>query len=387
MLQLKSFVVDNDFEYVKCDLCDDDNYDVKELMSVQDNLVNNPGIFRIVECKNCHLVYLNPRPRQNVINKYYPAEYECHFISGEDKKGLKDLVKNFVRAYQPGYCKDRQNRIRKFILTTISNIFEKRIAIIVPFIKDGKILDIGCGSGGFLNWMKSYGWHTYGCDINDTACERARTRGLDIFWGQLEEAKYPDKFFDVITMNDVLEHIPSPSRVLCECYRILKEDGLLIVNLPNFDCFDRKIFQGNWYHLDAPRHLYHFSVSTLKWMLGKNGFHIEKYKFKPLFPVFDKISLNYVRKNHPLPRIRIISLFFHLILLKPLKYGLSFNHPEQFSTNMSVYSRKILKSTRELGAIIEKGSKNGRGFRNEAVCHSRGSDPHRNQFQAAESLC
>lgn len=338
--------MDNDFEYMKCDLCDDDNYDVKELMFVQDNVVNKSGIFRIVECKNCHLVYLNPRPRQKVINKYYPGEYECHLISGEDKKGLKYSVKNLIRAYQPDYYKGGQNRIKKLILRTISNIIEKRIAIVVPFIKDGKILDIGCGSGGFLNWMKSYGWHTYGCDINRTACERARARGLDIFWGQLEEAGYPEEFFDVITMNNVLEHIPRPSRVLCECYRILKKDGLLIVNVPNFDCFERKIFKENWYHLDAPRHLYHFSVSTLKSMLGKNGFHIEKYKFKPLFPLCDKISLKYVRKNHSLQWIRIISLFFHLILLKPLKYALSFNHPEQFSTSMSVYSRKILNSIR-----------------------------------------
>ncbi len=157
MMQLRNCFVDSDFEYVKCDLCDEDKDEVKELMFVQDHLGNEPSIFRIVECKNCHLVYLNPRPRQNAINKYYSAEYECHSISGEDKKGLKYSVKNLIRAYQPVYYKGGQNRIKKLILTTISNMFEKRIAIVVPFIKGGKILDVGCGAGGFLNWMRSYG--------------------------------------------------------------------------------------------------------------------------------------------------------------------------------------------------------------------------------------
>jgi 2-polyprenyl-3-methyl-5-hydroxy-6-metoxy-1,4-benzoquinol methylase len=158
-------------------------------------------------------------------------------------------------------------------------IFRDRARPISAFKKDGRILDVGCGDGYFLKYMKDNGWETYGVEPGEVASKYAKdVLKVNVFNGELKEASYPNKYFDVITLFEVLEHLHDPSANLSEIGRVLKEDGLLITTVPNFAGFSYKIFKERRVAIDAPRHLYHFSQKTLGKILEKMEFKVLKIK-------------------------------------------------------------------------------------------------------------
>jgi SAM-dependent methyltransferase len=186
-------------------------------------------VFQVVRCENCGLVYLNPQPDMAEIATYYPDTYRPY------KAGAQDF--SYVFPKEP----------RK------------------------RVLDVGCGSGDLLIDIA----HThidlalYGIDFDARAAKIAQSFGFHIFHGALREAHFENNFFDDIHMNHVLEHISNPVELLKECERIMKPGGKLFITIPNFGSLSRMIFKNKWYHLDAPRHLFHFTPRTLKNMLAK----------------------------------------------------------------------------------------------------------------------
>jgi len=103
--------------------------------------------------------------------------------------------------------------------------------------------------------------------------------GLDVATGAFEDVGYPDRFLDVITMYHVLEHLHNPREALSKAYQLLKSGGLLVVAVPNLDSLQARIFRQRWYHLDAPRHLYHFTPRTLEMLLHEAGFKIVEIRW------------------------------------------------------------------------------------------------------------
>lgn len=229
-------------EHVKCDLCGSD--DTSLLFTARDMNQSKKGLFNVVRCQKCGLVYVNPRPAKKEIGKFYPKTY---FWGPAAANG--DIDK---------YQYEKMEKI-------------KRIK------KVGKILDVGCGAGYFLAVAKENGWGTHGIEVSKIAASYAREKfGIDVFVGELREAGYPDEYFDVVTLWHVLAHLPDPSETLAEVNRVLKKDGLLVLTVPNIGGFQAKIFKEFWFHLDVPRHLYFFELGTLKQMLGKSGFKVLK---------------------------------------------------------------------------------------------------------------
>lgn len=136
-------------------------------------------------------------------------------------------------------------------------------------------MDVGCSTGVFLTQMKKIGWECYGIEPNYYAAEIAKkTHGINIFRGYLSEFKGMDRCFDVITFWDVLEHTFSPSNELRLTYDLLKTNGILIINIPNWSAFDREWLGKYWQGYDPPRHLYVFSEDTIKQYLSKTGFKL-----------------------------------------------------------------------------------------------------------------
>jgi ubiquinone/menaquinone biosynthesis C-methylase UbiE len=133
------------------------------------------------------------------------------------------------------------------------------------------LLDVGCGNGMFLLGMRQRGWQSFGTEIapafhlQDQAAEFIKK-------GELKNIDFPDNFFDVITMWHSLEHVNDPLGYLIKARRILKNDGVLVVEVPNFQSWQARFFKKNWFGLDVPRHLFHFSPKSITNFLLRAGF-------------------------------------------------------------------------------------------------------------------
>jgi SAM-dependent methyltransferase len=225
------------------------------LYSSFDRLCGTPGKFDIVTCSVCGFVYLNPRPPENDSIKLYPRQYYSFLKWNEEV--------NFVRAF---YRKIKWRALSRFNLT--------RFPGVPKFMEKGRILDFGCGSGEILGILKRVGWETYGIEINNEAAEYARSRDLKVYSQELKSIGFPDGHFDVIRISSVLEHLYDAPQILKEFHRILKNEGQLLVICPNFESFSSRLFKERWFHLDAPRHLYHFTPKSLSRFLNDHRFQI-----------------------------------------------------------------------------------------------------------------
>ena len=235
-------------EYGKCNLCRAN--DAQMLFEGQDRLHGLPGIFTVVQCRQCGLIYLNPRPAKSEISIYYPEDYEPHVFL---------------------------ERIRRSRLARLDYYYglDKRRRAIEKFVPVGRLLDVGCGNGGFLCYMQEHGWEVYGEEISQPAAEYARQElGLNVFLGELNDAVFPSHHFDVVTLWNVLEHLHDPAAALIEIKRILKPEGLLVIAVPNLTSWDAQLFGIFWVGYDVPRHLYTFSPETLRALLDRAGFQI-----------------------------------------------------------------------------------------------------------------
>ena len=230
------------WEIPKCNLCASNEFIVVfEGVRYWENDLS----FRIVKCRKCNLVFLNPRPQKEHINKFYkPKSYWGRDLSS--------------RKTSDNYQKEREKSYGK-------------IYDLIPG-KKGDILDIGAGIGLFLSKFKEEGWDVEGVEHSKDASNYALKQfGIKIQSGDFLEKKFTNKF-DVITMNNVLEHLYEPLETLTKVKKTLKDDGFLIIAVPNLNSLGFKIFGKNWYSLQPPIHLYHFTPITINEMLKKAGF-------------------------------------------------------------------------------------------------------------------
>ncbi len=170
------------------------------------------------------------------------------------------------------------------------------------FEKPGRMLDIGCGAGGFIFQMKERGWDVKGVEPNVAAADYGRRKkGLDIFPGLLKDAKFPAESFDYVRLNHSFEHMEHPNQILDEIYRILAPNGKLMIGIPNRDSFNARVFGRFWYHLALPLHTFSYSVQTGKRMLQKHNFNVERVVFNTeQTPLLGGVQL-YFNRNRPSP--------------------------------------------------------------------------------------
>ncbi len=214
--------------------------------------------WRVVRCRRCGLAYLNPRPAEPELEALYS---EAYFRSDRFQTRAKDAEKGIAER-------------------TIDIIGIER------FKRNGTLLDIGCATGHLLAAPKRRGWEVTGIEFSEWAARVAREQfGLEVLVGAIESLTLPEKRFDVITAYHVLEHLPNPAMTLGHLSRWMKDDGLLVIRLPNLRSFDAWYYQDQWRGWDVPFHFYHFSPKTLKRLLGVAGFRVMRFEF-PLSPLF-----------------------------------------------------------------------------------------------------
>jgi 2-polyprenyl-3-methyl-5-hydroxy-6-metoxy-1,4-benzoquinol methylase len=240
-------------ESVPCNLCGADEYEViyppryelakpEEIASTFRSSGDEVLLDQLVQCKRCGLQYLNPRLRSDVVIEGYSSGSDEMFVSqaaGRERTFAKSL--KMIERLRP---------------------------------KRGRLLDVGTAGGSFLAVAKKTGWDVAGCEPNRWMCEWANEHyGLPVVPGTIFDMKLAPNSFDVVTLWDVLEHTPDPNATLRECKRVLKPNGMLVVNYPDIESLVSRLMGRKWVFLLSV-HLYYFTGKTLPRMLEELGFRV-----------------------------------------------------------------------------------------------------------------
>ncbi len=233
----------------ECPICGEKNQ--RHYLSCKDNTVSKIN-FEIVECSNCSFAYTSPRPAEKDLGWYYESE---EYISHSNtSKGIVSRLYQIVRKHTLG----------------------KKLQLINSEGKKGSLLDIGCGTGEFLHTVKSDGWKTIGIEPSDSA----RKQGIENYKLDVREEaeleKLQPKSFDVITMWHVMEHVPHLRNRVQKLNELLKDDGVLVVAVPNRNSNDAAFYKENWAAYDVPRHLWHFRAQDMRALMANAGFEVKR---------------------------------------------------------------------------------------------------------------
>jgi 2-polyprenyl-3-methyl-5-hydroxy-6-metoxy-1,4-benzoquinol methylase len=237
------------FEYRDCPSCGQNDFEVLFESNMRDcdfresveTVYMIPGgkYGRHIKCRNCHLIYVNPIEKASKIN-------EAYF----QRKDVDALI------------------IRETRLTAT----ESQVGLIKRYGNGTRLLDVGCGEGFFLFNASKAGYTTKGIEISQDVAEYARREfSLDVEAKPFEELRFAENYFDVVTLWQVLEHVPYPLMVLKEVHRILKPGGLLATSTPDIEGILAKIFRRKWWNLRR-LHINQFTAKTLTGMLNRAGF-------------------------------------------------------------------------------------------------------------------
>ncbi len=239
-------VAEDDRVLASCIICGSGNY--SEIFDIEVSPLFAPS--KLVKCKNCGLFYASPRPARNIEEKYYAERYH------EDQEN--------------GYWYD--GRI---------GLFKRSLCEISRFLNKGRLIDVGCGMGYFMDLARSKGWEAMGVEISESAFSHARNKlRLDVIKGDLSGANFKEEYFDAATLWNALDQIYDPRSTLIELNRVLKRGGYIFIRVPNID-FHLMLFK-LWKKLKprladigkAPAvfHLYSFDKASIKKLLESTGF-------------------------------------------------------------------------------------------------------------------
>ena len=239
----------------RCPWCNSENnskfLELKDYFLTQEN-------FEILECNDCKLLFTTPCPTPDKIGDYYKSDdYLSH---NESKKGIVPKIYNLVKK------------------VNIKNKFN--ITVNGQQTTDNSILDIGCGVGDFLNYAKEKGCDITGIEPSEDARKIAEEKlGTKIFSPE-ELQNIPNESFDIVTMWHVLEHVADLKTEIHHLERIVKKNGRLVLALPNYKSFDAEYYKDKWAAYDVPRHLNHFSRTSIKNIFNTTAFQL--IDIKPL---------------------------------------------------------------------------------------------------------
>jgi 2-polyprenyl-3-methyl-5-hydroxy-6-metoxy-1,4-benzoquinol methylase len=228
----------------RCNLCGAGRFEIIE---------DSEKPFFVLKCSQCNLIFVDPVPDLASLATHYDRDYYADWLGNQKTIRLK--------------------------------MWRKRLRGIERHFSKGRLLDVGCATGTFLQLAQQEGWEIRGTEYSIYAAKFASNLlKADIHCGHLMDARYEDSFFDVVTFWHVLEHLHDPMRYLQEAHRILKPSGLLVIAVPNVNDYIMqtayRIVKGRPLKLfskdDREIHLYHFSDKTLREYLLKAGFECLK---------------------------------------------------------------------------------------------------------------
>jgi SAM-dependent methyltransferase len=256
---------------VPCPLCG--GRDVATLGWLRDVALGVPGRFPLARCRDCGLLQQNPRVRDDQLARAYPDDYPPHTRDAEMPRMLRDAgpAVRWALGTWLGY-----RHLAASDVTVGDRVWAHRWRRKIrenfpPWIGEGRLLDVGCANGRFLNQMKLVGWRVAGVEIDPVAASKAQTVTSDVFVGDPVHAPFASGAFDVVTSFHVVEHLTRPVAALERMIDWLAPNGLVIVEVPNAGGVGSRLFGRYWSGLDFPRHLVHFTPATMAAMVERAG--------------------------------------------------------------------------------------------------------------------
>ncbi|MDE3110530.1 MAG: class I SAM-dependent methyltransferase, partial [Acidobacteriota bacterium] len=215
------------------------NSSAREWLKAPDRFHGRHEQYTLLRCPSCSLVWLSHPPKS------------------------EDMHVHYTEAYDRLISASGQNSPLRWI---------HRKAALAPHKQSGAILDLGCSSGAFLHSLPAAGWQLYGIEMSAESAQEARRKtGAQVFVGEVLQATFPPASFDAITCFDVLEHLYEPRRVMAKVAEWLKPGGIFYVLVPNIDSAEGRVFGSYWHGLELPRHLFHYSPASLKFLAESAG--------------------------------------------------------------------------------------------------------------------
>jgi 2-polyprenyl-3-methyl-5-hydroxy-6-metoxy-1,4-benzoquinol methylase len=227
---------------MKCIICESEVIKIKDIKK------------NIHHCLNCKTQFISPQPTDEQLDELYSENYYKSWgISGQSEN----------------------EAVKRMKIDT----FDLRLDLIQQYKRNGRILDVGCATGFFLEAAKSRYFDPYGVEFSSYSSEIAKNKFGDnhIFHGILEESNFPDKFFDVIAMSDLIEHVRDPREILKKAKNLLKDDGAIMIMTPDCGSLTNKIMGKKWVHYKH-EHVYYFNKNSMNLLAKKIGFKLIHYE-------------------------------------------------------------------------------------------------------------
>lgn len=239
---------------IQCPVCH--NTQFSPFLICKDYLVSGQS-FAIQQCDACGFRLTNPRPDETTIGSYYESD---QYISHNDgSSGVVSMAYRTVRTYTLGSK-----------LQLINKLHQGR----------GRLLDVGCGTGAFLETCKKAGWDIVGVEP-DSDARAVSTKKLQVEIRPNLDSLIGAGSFDIVSLWHVLEHMPNLGQTIPQLHELLAGTGTLLIAVPNSDSYDAKYFNEYWAAYDIPRHLHHFTPSTIEPLFRQYGFQLVKRRPMP----------------------------------------------------------------------------------------------------------
>jgi SAM-dependent methyltransferase len=241
-------------------------------------------------CASCDLIFMHPMPSPKELKNLYDKNYYSPWEAGEGK--MSDIKRNKTATFQ------------------------KWMRIIEKHVSKGRILDIGCAMGFFLEVAKAWGWEPHGVEVSEYSYAIANRKFSNrIFKGDLLDAHLASDSFNAVTLFDVIEHQARPLETFKEIYRILKPGGIIALSTMNTQSLTSRLMGKKWPHY-KPEHLYCFSPSNVTLALKRNGFEV--LEIKKVKKVLNLRYINSYFEAYPAPILTRISRLIYTVLPRGL---------------------------------------------------------------------